>query len=270
MQLPKNLSTNRGAFVYKKFKRLILPTIIFGSLYYIFFGDKSISVFHAIVKILGGTGHLWFLPMLFWIFVISAILPQIFKYRNSIMLSSLSVLALLPMPSVPLGFGRVSFMLLFFYLGVRTYRCRDKILALKSIDLFKYTCYAIVIYIVALAMSAKVSIDGSTILMKSMGLMTSNAIRILSALSGITICFILAVGIRKQTNKMNIWSYMASLSMGVYILHQFVLVSIYYHSPLSSMVSSTILPWLALLMTLIVSIFGTWILKSNSLTRKML
>lgn len=52
----------------KKFIRLYIPSVIF-SIAYIFLFVDDVSFSHIVNGILSGVGHLWFLPMLFWVFV---------------------------------------------------------------------------------------------------------------------------------------------------------------------------------------------------------
>ena len=56
--------------VIKKAKRILLPCLIFGVFYYVMFYDLQASWNSIIWKLLNGCGHLWFLPMIFWCFVL--------------------------------------------------------------------------------------------------------------------------------------------------------------------------------------------------------
>ena len=64
---PKTMSFH--ACVVKKAKRILLPSLIFGIIYYIIFYDLSAPWYTIIFKLFNGCGHLWFLPMIFWCFV---------------------------------------------------------------------------------------------------------------------------------------------------------------------------------------------------------
>ena len=56
--------------VVKKAKRILLPCLLFGIIYYVMFYDLQASWYNIIWKLLNGCGHLWFLPMIFWCFVL--------------------------------------------------------------------------------------------------------------------------------------------------------------------------------------------------------
>lgn len=111
-----------------KFKRLIIPSIIFSLVYYVMFYDiNNFSISSFAIKILSGCGHMWFLPMLFWttifVYLIDKIsLPEHLKLIGSF---ALPVLSLLP---IPFGLSTAFYYMPFFYLGIYVYRKREKIL----------------------------------------------------------------------------------------------------------------------------------------------
>ncbi len=59
---------NMGKLLKKKLLRLLVPCWTFGILYISLFGEKG-SLMSNIIEIISGTGHLWFLTMLFCCFV---------------------------------------------------------------------------------------------------------------------------------------------------------------------------------------------------------
>ena len=67
------------ACVVRKAKRILLPCLLFGVVYYVMFYDLHAPWYTILLRLLGGCGHLWFLPMIFWCFVfvylISKVLP---------------------------------------------------------------------------------------------------------------------------------------------------------------------------------------------------
>ena len=68
----------------KKFKRLIIPSIIFSIAYLLIIKGFHDSLLTTSYQILCGVAHMWFLPMLFWCFVIVWIIEKLKlkkKYR---------------------------------------------------------------------------------------------------------------------------------------------------------------------------------------------
>ncbi|MEG2599838.1 MAG: acyltransferase family protein, partial [Muribaculaceae bacterium] len=105
-------------FIYKKFKRLIIPAIFFGIIYYLLFRFERdyFNISNAIIQILSGIGHLWFLPMLFWCFFIIRFLDKII-ISNIIKLALLFPLTIIPVP-IPFGIGVSLHYVFFFYCGI--------------------------------------------------------------------------------------------------------------------------------------------------------
>lgn len=60
-------------FIIKKFRRLIVPALIWGAFYAVFFGDYMLTEYSP--SFINGT-HLWFLPMLFLLML--AVSPMLF------------------------------------------------------------------------------------------------------------------------------------------------------------------------------------------------
>lgn len=65
---PETLSFH--SCVVKKAKRILLPCLFFGVIYYVMFYDLQVSWYSIFWKLFNGCGHLWFLPMIFWCFVL--------------------------------------------------------------------------------------------------------------------------------------------------------------------------------------------------------
>jgi hypothetical protein len=66
------------ALIVKRAQRLLIPSIIFSALYLFTLKDYAAnSIVRNIYLIISGYGHLWFLPMLFWCFVLLYLLERI-------------------------------------------------------------------------------------------------------------------------------------------------------------------------------------------------
>ena len=64
------------ALVISKFKRLIVPSILFSLIYFALF--KEYQGLHSMIcSVARGCGHMWFLPMLFWCFIVCWIFEQV-------------------------------------------------------------------------------------------------------------------------------------------------------------------------------------------------
>lgn len=102
--------------ILKKAKRLLLPCFFFSVIYYTMFYDLS-KPFHEIVySILCGTGHLWFLPMLFWCFTGIYIIEKLnIPYKAALpILFLVSLVSFIPLP---FRLTNAMYYMPFFFLG---------------------------------------------------------------------------------------------------------------------------------------------------------
>lgn len=103
-------------FVIKKFKRLIVPSIIFSLFYFFLFNNGSQSLYKICYNVINGMGHLWFLPMLFWCFVITYLIGKL-TISHNLVIPTLIILSILPFPILPLRLSSTLGYLIFFNLG---------------------------------------------------------------------------------------------------------------------------------------------------------
>lgn len=82
LKKPNALSFN--SCVVKKAKRILLPCLFFGVIYFVMFYDLQAPWYSIIWKVLNGCGHLWFLPMIFWCFVLVYIIIITPPYTTNI------------------------------------------------------------------------------------------------------------------------------------------------------------------------------------------
>lgn len=98
----------------KKFKRLMIPSLLFSTIYIIMYNQTEGWL--TPYRIINGVGHLWFLPMLFSCFTT---LFYILKEETAIkwvLLCSI-ILSLITFPGLPLRFDVVAQYYIYFYVG---------------------------------------------------------------------------------------------------------------------------------------------------------
>ena len=125
----------------KKAKRLLLPCIFFSIIYYILFYDLSRPITEIIYTILCGTGHLWFLPMLFWCFVAVYIIEKI-HLPNKIAFALAIIATICSFVPLPLRLTNTMHYFLFFYTGY--YIMRNQIDLKQFISIRAITILAVV------------------------------------------------------------------------------------------------------------------------------
>lgn len=102
--------------ILKKAKRLLLPCFFFGVIYYTVFYDLSKPVYEISYSIMCGTGHLWFLPMLFWCFTEIYLIERL-KVSYKVVLPLLALVALCSFIPLPFRMSNSMYYSLFFYIG---------------------------------------------------------------------------------------------------------------------------------------------------------
>ena len=102
--------------VVKKIRRLLIPGIVFSIIYYMIFYDISRPINQIAYNIVNGSGHMWFLPMLFWCFV-GVYLVEKLKIKPFLVLYVGLVMAILPLPEIPLRINMTFKYFIYFYIG---------------------------------------------------------------------------------------------------------------------------------------------------------
>lgn len=120
-----NKKSNLATLANKKFRRLYIPTLVFGLLYLPLlpdfpFGGGVNLLTTGIYKIIQGAGHMWFLPMLFWCFIICFLILRIKSEVTRTIVVCVSVaFSILPLP---LQIGQSLYYILYFYFGFEMWR----------------------------------------------------------------------------------------------------------------------------------------------------
>lgn len=256
--------TLRG-MVKKKFIRLLVPCWILGFVYALCF-SRDEPVIGTTVAILNGIGHLWYLTMLFWCFVV---LFFIHKYigRNTkrifICFFPLLMLSCVPIPVVMLlGFDKMPHFLFYVYLGYVSYIYRSKVydyLRDKRLMLFLiYTAFVVLSFYV---LPEILKDDGMAMLSHMLVYVMLKISLCLTAMSGCMLLYVVVVGFLKRkengyvipefVNRAN------NICYGIYVFHQFILMWIYYDTNIPLLISSYILPILSFVVTLSLSVLFT-------------
>lgn len=254
------------SLIWNKFKRLIIPSIFFGLLYYIifFYSKGSFGFISFFVQILSGVDHLWFLPMLFWCFIFEYIILKIKlnKFVLLVLLAGLSAFSL----NTRIQFGiSISLQYLFyFHLGYIILLNKDEIIN-------KYANMKVIFIVVLLLLiSLIVHHFLSVHMIKDQNIITFAIIvtRLIRIFNAVMFVFMLYLTSNYFTIKKNIKlsSYILranSICFGIYIYHHFILQILYYKTSLPGSTNPYALPWIGLFITLVLSI------ELSVLTRKV-
>ncbi|MBQ0033973.1 MAG: acyltransferase family protein [Bacteroidales bacterium] len=288
-------------WVWKKMKRLLLPAIVFGTFYYFLFrfDPSRWSAYTMTWKILNGIGHLWFLPMLFWCFILAWALDAMLHFVENrrqrlhkpfgwLILFALALLSLWQPTGGRLGLTRVPHFAFYFYAGywLRVLLAGEETkTALRKGKPFMWTCCGLtVVYLLVLmwklqAMHYQLPAVPWTrpSWLSGYGKTAIAALRLIHTSAGIGALFALVWHLLYGRKPVSLqvmqpapWLRECSrLCYGVYVYHMFFMEPCYFHVGLGGIgmpavfcqttFGAWLLPWVVLLLTMLLSLTATWL-----------
>ena len=291
------------AFIWKKFKRLIIPCFIFGALYYLLF------LFHPdrfrwnvfFWRLANGVSHLWFLPMLFWCFLVCWLADRLLSLLSArsrgwalavgwLLFVLFAVASLFRVTGLRMGFTRLNYFMFYFYLG---YWLRFLLPALRRknrpavrplargwlLPVLLWLFYLVFLYLHYQVTHLRLPGFGFDCPSFLRG-WSHTALHLVTL--GHTACGILALYTtvmlwlrrhRTADAQPGPWLRQCSrLCYGVYVLHMFVLQYLLYYTSLPQWCCALpsgewLLPWVLLLPAVALSALGTWLLLKTRFGR---
>lgn len=251
----------------KKGKRLLIPSIIFSITYLLCFGTKeSETLPQIILSILEGRGHLWFLPMLFWCFIGIWLISRV-KYNTVYIILVLVGLTFCTFLPLPLRLSNAMYYMLFFYLGYIVKKSNwniNQLINIKTASLLlvvSLTSFTLLTFI-----NKSGGVNSGDLFIKISSHLLSRTLNLLAAMAGCFACFLFANWIVyvKGIHLSSFWLNLSTYCFGVYLLQQFILQWLYYHSTILNDLPVNSFPWIGFIVTMIVSILITHLsLKSK-------
>ena len=104
------------ALFWGKFKRLMIPCMVFSLLYVLLFGNIGQPIQNTLYDMLNGAGHMWFLPMLFWCFVGVWVIEKL-RLKSRWVLPLLLLASMVSFLPLPFRMGIAMYYMVFFYVG---------------------------------------------------------------------------------------------------------------------------------------------------------
>lgn len=271
-QIELNKKYNLTNIVRNKFKHLIIPCWFFGLLYYLLITRSNGNIDNPLLYIFNGAGHLWFLPMLFWCFIFLHLIIHT-KIDKRIIFIILSIVSIIPIPSITMHFGliRVPHFLFFFYSGYILWIYKDKIcthfLKLKWIILFA-SLHFLLIYLDCNLYDLNHDKHNATIYLK---LLHRGMNYFIPLLGNIALFLTIYLFTFKKQIRLPKWIIESGkLCFGIYIFHQFVIKYLYYQTNLPELAGSYMLPLISVVLSLSISIILTKILIQTKIGKLLL
>ena len=253
-------------FILQKAKRILLPCLFFGIIYYLLFYDLSVSWTTIVYRIMNGCGHLWFLPMIFWCFIITYILahyPPLLERRQifyTILAVSCMLAVLNPLSFLPFGLGKVGHYYIYFLIG---FLLKQNLISFPK-DTWMHQLTAILIFCTAFIayMILRDKWDSQdALIMNIIRSASFNICTLLTSLSAIY-TFYNVSNRKKVINWLKSKPMLITLSgycYGVYIYQQFILQYLYYKTNIPMTVNEYALPWIGFAVTLCLSLTLCWL-----------
>ena len=198
-----------------KLQRLYLPTIFWGILYsYVILSTNPFTV-KGFTDIVAGVGHLWFLPMLFWCFLVMQLFVNTLSkanITNFVFLTMFSGLSLF-LPSV-LRVSEFAFYFIYFVLGYWIYGYKTKCIKKNSNLFFIWSIVLVLCLLKCLLLS--------DILEQSFPVLYMWVVRFLLGIAGSLALYFTALRYHEKLasfTKVLDWQGW----FGIYIVHHFIL-----------------------------------------------
>lgn len=250
--------------VVKKAKRLLIPSVIFSFIYLICFNwTNSMTWGGQIYYVLNGAGHMWFLPMLFWCFVALFVVEKLNIPSKYVIILALlaTVCSIVPLP---LRLSSAAYYFIFFYCGYCIQRNDIKMSTLLTRNNIAISALLYLVFFVSSKLlfnsDSIVAFSEESVMHKAIFLM-SHRIAVL-VYSGLGLAFIyILINYLLKKNMINVTHGMIKFSaycFGVYIFQQFILKYIVYNGASISLLGSYWLPWVAFVITLLLSVLLSW------------
>lgn len=249
--------------LWGKFKRLMIPCMVFSLLYILLFGHITQPIHKTLYGLVNGVGHMWFLPMLFWCFVGVWVMERLhLKAKWVILILVLcSVGSFLPLP---LHLGTAMYYMVFFYVG---YVLQKEDVSLDRLYTLKHSLIAILAFCVLFPTltllkenvgyltGGGVMFDNQLVI-RAINASLANMLRIIFSSVGLAMLFII-VGYKDKNRKTPLPQWIiekGNLCFGVYLLQQFILKGLYNYSDLPEILGCYWLPWMGFVVALVGSI----------------
>lgn len=281
-------------FVWKKFKRLIIPCFVFGIVYYLLyrFNPSRFSWYVAFWRVANGIGHLWFLPMLFWCFLAGWLTDRLLSWLSQYgrgaqlglawgLLGALAVVSMLRITGLKMGLSRAPYFFFYFYLGYfLRFLSRGRQVVFGRGSVVALWALYVAFLLLHLQMT-KLHLPG--LWFDCPKVLRGASLTLIHALNlGHTTCGILALYgsvsrwlARHKTSDDQPGAFLrqcSRLCYGVYVLHMFFMQPIYFFSPFpawccGSALGVWLMPWLVLAVTLLLSVVSTLLLLKTRFGR---
>lgn len=248
--------------VKSKISRLIIPAILWGVAYRLLFIGGP--VLPGLWRIANGIGHLWFLPMLFWCFMLERFVVSRFKAP----LWALAIIAVLPYPALPFSFNSSMYYLFFFHLGSLLYQRREKLIRQAGFSRVLYLlAFALPLMVINIELQQSIDLASVPFWPKRALIALFTSMRLLYSFAIVAVYFIVGIKLRHTRNYVA-FRFIAECSFGIYLLQEFVIRFFYYHTDFFHGYGR-LLPMVGFILGFMVSLIAVAALRKTALGRRI-
>lgn len=206
------------------------------------------------MQIISGCGHMWFLPMLFWCFILTWLLLKI-NIKDRYKLLFLFVLNLLTIYSLPLQLSNSFNYLLYFYCGVVAYKNKVRISqCINNKSVIIMWIVFVVAFVIFRPLMGLLDYSQYEGIVSKMSIIIAGKIsQFVYSFSGVAAFYFTSVLITRKHSLSPIICSVAKYSFGIYLFQQFILQGLYYKTDFSLIVGPYLLPWMGFAIALVCS-----------------
>ena len=264
---------NAKSLFIGKFKRLIIPSMVFSLLYIMLLGNITQPVGKTLYDMVNGYAHLWFLPMLFWCFVAVWIIEK-FHVKPTIVIPLLLICSIFSFVPLPIRMDKTLYYMVFFYVG---YLLKRSDYNLGRFYASRFACVLIASFIAIFTLLTlyvnnicEIILFGNNLLItKIIHLSLNNLSKLVYSSVGLAMLLVV-VGILEQARIKPFPQWLikvGALCMGVYLFQQFILKGLYDHTDMPTILGPYWLPWVGFVIALIASLLISYLLRHLSIGR---
>ena len=269
-QIAENKVNSFKVLLIGKVRRLIIPSVVFSILYAIFFYDKQIELMHFIYDILNGLGHMWFLPMLFWCFLAAFFIEKI-KVRELLKLVLLFLLSLFSFFPLPFQLGQTCYYLFFFYAAMIVFHNKERLVNSShlSLTIVVFVSVFFISFVCCTILRERIiAYHPVMIEERIIKMFLYKSTMLIYSSFGVLSFYLAAIKIsRGYINCSCRLLLLNKLCMGIYIAHQFILMSLYFHTDISILVNPYWLPWAGYVIALVLSTLFAYLVRLTPIGR---
>jgi surface polysaccharide O-acyltransferase-like enzyme len=253
----RNIEMGWGKFVMKKFRRIYLPSLIGSALYLLFF-LKGKGWAGDVYAIASGCGHLWFLPMLFWNYLLMKLVARRVDRRPMLwLLLSLAVSATVPPLFNVLNMGMALKYFPFFVMGYVGYKEFGEKTFEKKYWIVGLTLFVLLFVVRQLMLYYDCHSLRERDVIYYIGFLAEGV-------TGIAGVMIMAKSLFAHYNPTPFVLRINNECYGAYIIHQFILQWMIFHSAIPQLVGAYALPWVAMGVAVVGAFAGSKLIERRS------